>query len=84
MEIRQDGLESTRTMALICPACSSLDESSLTMIDANWLSCSNPDCYQRYRVVDGIPRLLTKFGDFLNRKEVEEYAPTYRSFKTPS
>jgi uncharacterized protein YbaR (Trm112 family) len=82
MEIRHDGFEMFDYKVLICPACSKFRESSLTLYKEGWLMCDNADCNQRYRIVDGIPRILTKSGDFLNRKEVEEYAPASRNFKT--
>ena len=64
--------------ALICPACSVQLESPLRLLE-NKIICSNPDCFQSYKIINGIPRLINKSGDFLNEKELEEYAPTQKN-----
>jgi len=64
---------------LICPACSDYSENKLLLKENDMIQCSNANCLQRYRVIDGIPRLLTKSGDFMNEKDLEEFAPTYRN-----
>jgi uncharacterized protein YbaR (Trm112 family) len=63
---------------LICPACSNFSESNLILI-GDKVQCTNIDCLQRYQNINGIPRLLTKAGDFMNEKDLEEYAPTYKN-----
>ena len=64
--------------ALICPACSHFRESPLQVREL-LLVCSNIDCHQSYQIVGGIPRLLTKSGDFLMVKEIDEYAPAHKN-----
>jgi uncharacterized protein YbaR (Trm112 family) len=76
LEIQPENWNSV-TDKLICPACSGFSESSLILIDDK-VECTNSDCLQRYQILNGIPRLLTKAGDFMNEKDVEEYAPTHK------
>jgi uncharacterized protein YbaR (Trm112 family) len=63
---------------LICPACSKFSESNLVLRNGK-VQCTNIDCLQTYQILNGIPRLLTKAGDFMNEKDLEEYAPTYKN-----